>query len=89
MTQDKALKSAIRARMAESGEPYNVARRAVMADGEEDYNARYLREAEESGAAFAFHTPLLRAKAARGRFGSFFMFLSPAVYADSSADRCG
>jgi chromosome segregation ATPase len=59
MTQDKALKSAIRARMAESGEPYNVARRAVMADDEaagpaspaggEDYYARYLREAEESG----------------------------------------
>jgi chemotaxis protein histidine kinase CheA len=70
MTQDKALKSAIRARMAESGEPYNVARRAVMADGkaespeaespeaespepastgDEDYYARYLREAEESG----------------------------------------
>jgi hypothetical protein len=70
MTQDKAFKSAIRARMAEHGEPYNVARRAVLAqdeaaespsfpDGpqpgeadsavEEDYDARYLREAEESG----------------------------------------
>jgi chromosome segregation ATPase len=90
MTQDKALKTAIRARMAESGEPYNVARRAVMADDEaaeaprpdsaartspggpeapgdatvsreaepavgeqhpdEDYYARYEREAELSGA---------------------------------------
>ena len=70
MTQDKAFKSAIRARMAEHGEPYNVARRAVMAqdeaaespsfpDGpqpgqaesavEKDYDARYLREAAESG----------------------------------------
>jgi hypothetical protein len=34
MTQDKALKSAIRARMAQAGEPYNVARRAVLADGD-------------------------------------------------------
>jgi hypothetical protein len=77
MTQDKAFKSAIRARMAEHGEPYNVARRAVMADDEaagtppptssdglepeqesaggkrhadEDYYARYGREAELSGA---------------------------------------
>jgi hypothetical protein len=70
VTQDKAFKSAIRARMAEHGEPYNVARRAVMAEdesaqstsfpggpelgqaesaSEEDYYARYLREAEESG----------------------------------------
>ncbi len=35
MTQDKALKSAIRARMAQAGEPYNVARRAILADGED------------------------------------------------------
>jgi hypothetical protein len=80
MTQDKALKTAIRARMAETGEPYNVARRIVLAEGDvpgepdqpqanghdmqepqadgrdtqepqppEDYNARYLREAELAG----------------------------------------
>jgi hypothetical protein len=33
MTQDKALKAAIRARMAEAGEPYSVARHAILADG--------------------------------------------------------
>ena len=32
MTQDKALKNAIRARMAAAGEPYSVARRAILAD---------------------------------------------------------
>ena len=70
MTHDKAFKSAIRARMAEAGEPYNVARRAVLSDSDdeaergeagvtsgpdaseardEDYYARYRREAEEAG----------------------------------------
>jgi hypothetical protein len=65
MTQDKALKSAIRARMAETGEPYNVARRAVLTEAghseagnpdpghvggaEEDYYERYLREAADAG----------------------------------------
>jgi hypothetical protein len=34
MTQDKAFKAAIRARMAQSGEPYSVARRALLADEE-------------------------------------------------------
>jgi hypothetical protein len=33
MTQDKALKAAIRARMAEAGEPYSVARHAILSDG--------------------------------------------------------
>jgi chromosome segregation ATPase len=32
MTQDKALKNAIRARMAAAGEPYSVARRVILAD---------------------------------------------------------
>ena len=32
MTHDKALKNAIRARMAAAGEPYSVARRAILAD---------------------------------------------------------
>jgi hypothetical protein len=33
MTQDKAIKAAIRARMAEAGEPYSVARHVILADG--------------------------------------------------------
>jgi hypothetical protein len=33
MTQDKALKAAIRARMAEAGEPYSVARHVILSDG--------------------------------------------------------
>jgi hypothetical protein len=33
MTQDKALKAAIRARMAQAGEPYSVARHVILADG--------------------------------------------------------
>jgi hypothetical protein len=32
MTHDKAFKTAIRARMAQAGEPYSVARRAVLSD---------------------------------------------------------
>ena len=35
MTQDKARKAAARQRMAETGEPYSVARRAVQ----DDYDA--------------------------------------------------
>jgi hypothetical protein len=36
MTQDKALKAAIRARMAETGEPYSVARRALRSEGNDE-----------------------------------------------------
>jgi hypothetical protein len=32
MTQDKAFKAAVRARMAQAGEPYSVARRTLMSD---------------------------------------------------------
>jgi len=67
VTSDKAHKTAIRARMAETGEPYNVARRATDAGdspddsaantGSESYEDRYLREAQEAGV----HGPELEA----------------------------
>ena len=45
MTRDKAVKAAIRQRMAESGEPYSVARRAVI--GARDQEAAGGPEADE------------------------------------------
>ena len=66
MTNDKARKTAIRMRMAETGEPYSVARRAVEDEAPQtpngEYNAsefheneshdeRYIREAREAGAS--------------------------------------
>jgi len=55
VTSDKARKAAIRNRMAETGEPYSVASRAVCdeqaePDDPETYEERYLREAAEAGA---------------------------------------
>ncbi|MFF8869581.1 hypothetical protein, partial [Streptomyces massasporeus] len=39
MTENKALKKAIRKRMSETGEPYNTARRTVLAKHQSDSNA--------------------------------------------------
>src|SRR5215469_657628 len=63
MTKNKAQKTATRQRMAETGEPYSVARKAAQAGAEgpglsetpaEQYpretpEEQYLREAEEAG----------------------------------------
>lgn len=38
MTQDKAFKAAVRTRMADTGEPYNVARRKVLAEQDRPEN---------------------------------------------------
>ena len=88
MTQDKALKNAIRARMAASGEPYAEARRVVLSESfdggerggaeqaarsdaasgpDDDYYARYAKEAREAGVPEAEITARLQAMAAEER----------------------
>jgi hypothetical protein len=49
MTSKKAQKTAIRQRMAETGEPYVVARSAVLDEGGESAEEQYLRDAADAG----------------------------------------
>jgi hypothetical protein len=54
VTRNKAQKAATRQRMAETGEPYSVARKATQARAEdpgfgETPEQRYVREAQEAG----------------------------------------
>jgi hypothetical protein len=64
MTEDKARKIAIRQRMAETGEPYSVARHAV--EGEHASSADPLQgAAEDAGAAEAQARPREQAEQAR------------------------
>ncbi|MEV6045049.1 hypothetical protein [Streptomyces xanthochromogenes] len=62
MTENKALKTAIRERMATTGEPYNVARRTVIAQHQAS-------AADESVAASIGHRGALPG---RGRINSTF-----------------
>ena len=57
MTSNKAQKNATRQRMAETGEPYSVARKATAGRAEHEVSEtpeeRYLRDAEASGVSEA------------------------------------
>ncbi len=62
MTQDKALKAAIRARMAEAGEPYSVARHVILGDGslggelgDTEAGAEHDRAADQADDYFAIY----------------------------------
>jgi hypothetical protein len=75
MTSDKARKAATRQRMAQTGEPYSVARKATRpGSGDpgpgETPEERYLREAEESGVSAADLAAMRAAFQAAERVGS-------------------
>jgi hypothetical protein len=53
MTRDKARKTATRQRMAETGEPYTVARRITMSGGDVPFEEQYALEAREAGVSEA------------------------------------
>ena len=77
MTSNKAQKTAIRQRMAATGEPYSVARKAIGAEDpdigespeDETPEEQYLREAEEAGVPAEELKALRAAWQARGRLG--------------------
>ena len=74
MTQNKAQKTSIRQRMAETGEPYSVARHAVEREQEEAADGTEQRAAEEweaeSGVRERADAARERVEAAQRRFGA-------------------
>ena len=53
MTRNKAQKAVTRQRMAETGEPYTVARRATLSSDDPSSEEQYAREAREAGVSEA------------------------------------